>query len=280
MGTDLVSIDNVLITIDLATKFGPRVLGLTPAGSKNLLAEVPERKLDLPAGRSFSLRGGHRLLLAPEVPEITYEPDDNPVTIESSNNSASATGVVANVEKTIAIELDDGTATATVTHAVTNRGRAPIEMAPWALTQVRTGGTALLPVGDVADASGYQAASQIVGWRYTDWGALEAGPAGVICFPATRTTPSKIGTALTRGWLAYLVDGWLFAKYATVTSSPLDLGATGQIYADADFLELETLGAPTTLEPGQAVEHNELWRVWPAPGSLDDAVEVVEAGRV
>lgn len=280
MGAHTITIDNGSLAIDLATEFGPRVLGLTPAGGENLFVELPERGIDLGDGRRFSFRGGHRLWLAPELPKVTYEPDDDPVVTGSSRNSAFAKGVVGGIEKSIGVELADDSAVATITHVAVNQGDRPLETALWAISQFRTGGTALLALGDVqADDHGYQPSTRVVGWRYTDWGALEAGPPGVICIPGTRTTPSKIGTALTRGWLAYLVDGWLFAKYADAAPSPLDLGATGQIYVDADFLELETLGMPVILETGEAAEHREVWRVWPAPDSMEEAVEVIEAWR-
>jgi len=275
-----IKIDNGSIAVEVATGFGPRLVGLTPAGAGNLFVELPDRAIDLSDGRRFVFRGGHRLWLAPEVPEVTYEPDDDPVETTSGPTTAVSRGLVGGIEKSIAVELAAGTATATVVHTAVNRRNRPLQAALWAITQFRTGGTALMPLADVkADAHGYQPSTRIVGWPYTDWGSLQTAAAGVVRISGTRATPSKVGTALGRGWLAYLVDGWLFAKYATTEGSSLDLGATGQIYVDSDFVELETLGTLVDLEPGEMAQHREVWRLWPAPDSVEEAVEMVEAAR-
>lgn len=272
-----ISIDTAHVGIDLATGFGPRVIGMRPAGHSNLFAELGDLAIDLPDGRHYCFHGGHRLWLAPEVPEITYAPDDDPVDAGGDNLTVWATGRSGDVEKTIRIEVAGEEAMATVDHAVTNGGDRPIRPALWAITQLRPGGTALLPfTTNPSDPHGLQASTGLVGWPYTDWAALEFDD-GVIYIDGTRETPTKVGTALSRGWLAYVIDGWLFAKYATVGESSLDLGATGQIYACADFVELETIGVPLTLEPGETAQHREMWRVWPAPDSLHDAVALAES---
>jgi hypothetical protein len=282
MNTETIITGNDDISIDLATEFGPRVVGLTPTGATNLFADLGDLAIDLPDHRRFTFRGGHRLWLAPEVPEITYEPDDAPVDAGADDNSASATAVVGRVEKTIRVGVTPGEAAVTVDHVVVNRSEQPLEAALWAITQLRPGGTALLPIAaDPSDPYGLQASTRVVGWPYTDWGALEVDTdRNVLHIGGTRDTPTKIGTALTRGWLGYMIDGWLFAKYARYAASPIDLGATGQIYACAEFVELETLGPLVTVPPGDTARHRETWRVWPAPGSLRAAAALVEASHV
>jgi len=39
------------------------------------------------------------------------------------------------------------------------------------------------------------------------------------------------------------------------------MGASGQLYSQADFTELETLGPLTELAPGDSAEHHEDWEV-------------------
>jgi hypothetical protein len=40
-----------------------------------------------------------------------------------------------------------------------------------------------------------------------------------------------------------------------------DMGASGQLYSQDEFTELETLGPLTDLAPGDAAEHHEDWEV-------------------
>jgi len=276
--TSSTSIETEQTSVDLATGFGPRIVGLRPGGVDNVFASLGDLGIDLPDGRRFVFHGGHRLWLAPEVPELTYEPDGDPVDVATDGRNAYATGRTGPYEKSIHVEVDETSAKVTVDHVVTNRSDRAFDIALWAITQLRPGGVALLPINDRAiDPNGLQASSHVVGWPYTDWAALGWDRAnGVARIDGKRDTPTKIGTELSRGWLAYIVDGWLFAKYATSMPSPVDFGATGQIYACPDFVELETLGPLVTLEPGATAAHREIWRVWPAPSTTSEAAALVE----
>ncbi len=267
------------VELEAATAFGPRIVRFAPLGGPNLLAELGDLGIGLPDGRHFSFRGGHRLWLAPEVPEVTYEPDDEPVRIEVEDEVTRVTGTALGVEKTIQLTPLGGSSVA-VQHLIVNRTARPRDLAPWAITQLRPGGTALMPItNDPKDAHGLQATTAVVGWSYTDWGSLSLDEAnGVLHIDGTRTSPTKVGTALDRGWMAYVVAGWMFVKQARVAStSPVDMGATGQVYACADFVELETLGLPTIAAPGQAVSHREVWHLCRVPDSLPEAAVLAES---
>jgi hypothetical protein len=274
-------IDNGLITVEVATDFGPRIVGLRPAGGENLFAELGDLGFDLDDGRRFSFRGGHRLWLAPEVPEVTYEPDDAPVEATVGPGFVQTTSSTGGVSKTVRVALAEDKAEIVVDHRVVNRGDETIEVAPWAITQLRTGGTALMPVGTEPPRPGrLQPSASVVGWSYTDWAGLEwDDDHGVVQVSGRRDFPTKIGTVLARGWLAYAIDGWVFAKYATVRQLSIDLGASGQVYVNKDFVELETLGAFVSLAPGESTSHSEAWRVFRASGDLTETAQQVESHR-
>lgn len=277
----IIEVGNPDVTVAVATGFGPRIVGLTPAGGPNLLAELGDLGIDLDDGRRFVFRGGHRLWVAPEVPAITYEPDDMPVAVSQDDAAAMVQGTIGAIEKSIAVEPALSGALVTVDHSVTNAGDVAVAVAPWAITQLRPGGVALLPLDvDAGDDRGLQASHAVVGWRYTDWTVLGSVAGSVLSMDGRRSTPTKVGTSLGRGWLAYTWDGWLFAKYARPSfPAGVDHGAQAQIYANSDFVELETLGALVTLEPGATTAHREVWRIWQAPESLDDIPATVEAGN-
>lgn len=275
-----ITISNGALSVDIATAYGPRITGLVPTGGTNLFAELGDLGIDLADGDRYVFRGGHRLWLAPEVPAFTYVPDNRPVTTGRDRNATFATAAAAGIEKSIIIEVGASEAIVTVEHTVTNRMDESISVAPWAITQLRTGGTAFLPVDrGPSDSHGLQANHAVVGWPYTDWANLGYNPAAsVIQVDGDRESPTKIGTSLGRGWLAYVIDGWLFAKYARPgPATPVDLGAQAEIYANADFVELETLGTLTALEPEASVGHREVWRVWRAPPTRAEVPGVVES---
>jgi hypothetical protein len=270
-------IGNEWLELAVATGFGPRVVALTPKGGPNLFAELGDLGIDLVDGRRYLFRGGHRLWVAPEIPEVTYEPDEGDVLWSASGDSVSVARTTGRLEKTISAQLDGRAVD--VTHRVTNLGTDPIELAPWAITQFPTGGTALLPLDRAAaDTHGLQANHVVAGWPYTDWAALGYDDeAGVILVEGNRRSPTKVGTSLARGWLAYVRSGWVFAKFARpAPESPVDRGAQAEIYANAGFVELETLGALSKLGTGESATHREVWRIGRAPDSIGAVPAVVE----
>ncbi len=75
----------------------------------------------------------------------------------------------------------------------------------------------------------------------------------------------KIGVPNPSGWLAYLLDDLLFVKRAPYYEGDdyLDRGASSQIYCCSNFIELETLGAKSNLQPGASLYHTESWDIYP-----------------
>lgn len=266
------------LAVVAAADFGPRIVSLVPTGGPNLFADLGDLGIGIPGGGRYVFRGGHRLWTAPEVPETTYEPDHIPVSWRVDDRHLTIHSPNTGIGKTI--EILAGGDGVVVTHTVTNHTDDAVELAPWAITQLRPGGTALLPLHDAPlDRYELQANSTVVGWPYTDWGALEYDlSAHVVHLAADRQMPTKIGTSLDRGWLGYVNDGWLFTKYARRGPiSPVDRGAQAEIYISADFVELETLGSLVRLEPGESTVHDEAWQVAPAPDSVAGIARLAES---
>ena len=277
---------NSHVALGVSTAFGPRVTSFSVPGGENVFAELGGMGIDLPDGRTYLLRGGHRLWMAPEVPEITYEPDDGPViTVETSTgiSVSQAASDAVGVEKTIDISLHGGSVV--VSHTLTNRGTTPLRLAPWAITQLAVGGTAIVPLPrDLADPYGYQPNANVVLWPYTGVGddpfrMLDR----LILLDADRSTPTKVGISLDRGWLAYARDGLVFVKRAqhVAGGTYVDLNASGQCYCSAEFLELETIGQLTDLLPAESATHVESWelhRVSPtvSPEGIPDLLHLDE----
>jgi hypothetical protein len=264
-------------------------LALQLPSEANLLAELPGVVIDRPGDRPFRFWGGHRLWYAPEEKAITYLPDDQPVTITAVEGGVQMTPPaepVTGMQKTITVTLPDETATVIVDHTLTNGGPRPRLCAPWAITQLKPGGVAILPQNSALnDPDGLQPNRSLALWPYTDinspyiqWGNR------FIFVQATmqkQDSPLKIGWANPAGWMAYSWAEMLFVKQAVYQPSAdyFDMGSSSQCYGRHDFIELETLGPRTLLEPGQSISHREIWRVL-SPVQLtmieDDVAEVVK----
>ena len=265
-GHTCVRLSNGSSTLVVTTSVGPRILGLMGRGD-NLLAVLPEAGLEHPGGGVFLFVGGHRLWAAPEVPEITYEPDGDPCTLtavgEGVRVEARADG--AGLVKALLI-CADGQGWV-VDHELRNASGQPIAVAPWAITQMRPGGRAFLPLG--APGSGPQADRSLVLWPYTelDDPRLRFGREEVEVEAVPGAGPLKVGAAPGQGRVAYRLGTEVFEKRVDANPSlPYpDRGAAVQVFVRDDFCELETLGPLVTLGAGEATTHRETWTLREEP---------------
>ncbi len=75
--------------------------------------------------------------------------------------------------------------------------------------------------------------------------------------------PFKIGYFNSIGWIAYWLDGMLFRKTFDVQKNlhyP-DNNCNAEMYCNNRFVELESLGPLTRLDPGASVTHIEKWEI-------------------
>lgn len=269
--------------VSIATAYGPRVAGLRfEAGPEMFAALSPDVVIERPDSGTYRFHGGHRLWASPEVPTITYAPDEHPCDVQTDTDRVTITGPAdrAGLIKSIELRLDGGRLS--VDHTIVNGAPETIDVAPWAITQVPLGGAALVPL-IAPGPPGLQASHSLVLWPYTDlsdprlsW--LEQA----VVVESVAGTPLKVGTGPAPRRLGYLFQGHLFTKdiaSAGAGSYP-DLGAVAQVYTDGSFCELESVGPITALEQGAAVSHREIWEVVPCD-DLDDAYRRVvdEDGR-
>jgi hypothetical protein len=167
-----------------------------------------------------------------------------------------------------------------VTHRLRNTGVWPIAVAPWALSVMAAGGTAILPLPPRGEHNEKNLLpnGHLVTWSYTDfsdprwgWGAkyirLRQDP--------QNPKAQKIGTPDPEGWAAYSRNGHLFIKtfpYEAGKEYP-DRGSSAELFTNGEILEVETLGPLVVLQPGQSVDHTEEWFLFdgvPSPASDAD----------
>ncbi len=257
-----------------------RVSGLVAAGSPNLFADLADTNPVQTQYGDFHFSGGHRLWHAPEAMPRSYIPDKFELSIiESANQVILETPLepITNIRKKMSLELDPERARLKITHTLFNDGLWPVRLAPWAITQLRIGGTAILPLNiGKQDASGLLPNRSLSLWSYTDLKDSRLTILNdVILFKALPIDQAfKIGTFNRAGWLAYLIDGIVFKKSFDVVEGPEypDAGCNAEIFGYGNFVELESLAGFSDLEPGHTVSHVEVWEVGSAQELLPERI--------
>lgn len=280
-------IENNHLRLTCLAEAGPRIVGLSPAGiALNLFAEVPDLRIPTPSG-DCRLYGGHRLWHAPEAFPRTYQPDNEGVEVTALPDGIRLTGPIetlTGIRKQIEVTLAPDRAAATVTHRLENLGIWPVELAPWAITQMRLGGLAVLPqtVGPL-DPSGLLPNRQLVLWPYTRLAdpRLRLYDDYVLVDAQSDQPAVKVGMMNRHGWLGYLLDGWFFVT--RMTPQPdlphPDFGCNAESYCGDSNIELETIGPLARLAPGQATSHVIRWELYAAadvPATIEGVRELVE----
>jgi hypothetical protein len=265
---------------------GPRVIRFGFVGGQNVFKEYPEQ-MGRAGEDKFQLRGGDRVWKAPEDPVATWVPDNVSVEIIPT-----PTGLVARapvepltmLQKEIEVSMAPSGTEVTVSHRITNRSLFAVEFAPWVLTMMAPGGTAITgfpPRG--RHPINLEATNPLVMWAYTNladkrWTftkkylALHQDP--------NNSDAQKLGIFNRDTWAVYLLNGEAFVKTATADPAKTytDFGCSFETFTNNEFLEIETLGPLTKVSPGQTVTQVEHWslhrNVW-VPALIDDDIDRV-----
>jgi hypothetical protein len=256
----------LIVTADV----GPRIIRFGFVGGQNLFKEYADQ-LGKSGEEKFQLRGGDRVWKAPEDPIATWAPDNVPVEIQ-----VTPTGLIARepvepltkLQKEIEISLAPTGTTVRVAHRITNRSLFPLEFAPWALTMMAPGGLAVSgfpPRGK--HPINLEATNPLVMWAYTNlsdprWKFTKK-------YLTLRQDPNnaeaqKLGMFNSDTWAAYLLGGEAFVKRTKADPSKVytDFGCSFETFTNNEFLEVETLGPMTKVQPGQTVELVENWALF------------------
>jgi hypothetical protein len=263
---------------------GPRIIRYGFIGGQNLFKEYPEQ-LGKSGEEKFQLRGGDRVWKAPEDPIATWAPDNVPVEITTTPSGLIAQAPVeplTHLQKQIEVSMAASGSEVTVSHRITNHSLFPLEFAPWVLTMMAPGGTAITgfpPRG--RHPVNLEATNPLVMWAYTNladkrWTFTKK-------YLALRQDPNnaeaqKLGLFNRETWAAYVLNGEAFVKRASAEPAKTytDFGCSFETFTNNEFLEMETLGPLTKVQPGQTVEQVEHWslhRNVKLPGLTDDDID-------
>jgi hypothetical protein len=264
------SIENEYLRVEYLTTTGPRIIGLYIKGVEgNLLAVAPQVHWSTPYGEYY-IHGGHRLWVAPEDPlYICPEPalkvitEKDKVTLQSEVDASG-------LEKEISFHLNENYVS--LTHRVTWHGKEPVELAPWAITQLRLGGIAILPL---PCSDGLLPNRNLVFWPYShvEDRRLEFHDDLILIYGSAAEQALKIGGYNSHGWIAYLLSNALFVK--RFSAEPMrgqpDMGSNVEAYVRDICIELETLGNLRSLQPQETMTYEETWEV--STGEFSTALE-------
>ena len=252
----------LIVTADV----GPRVIRYGFVGGQNMFVELPGQS-GKSGEKNWMARGGHRLWAAPEIVPDTYALDNGPVKVTVTDERITLLQAVepeTGLQKEISLEFTQF-GEVKVTHRIENTNEHTRRMAPWALTQMAQGGVA---IATFPRRGGHneqlQPTNPLVMWAYTDFSDprwLLTKHYLVLKQDPNNGYPQKAGFFNEQTRAAYLLGSDLFVKrYEANPTLPYpDFHCSYEVFANGEFLELETLGPLVDLMYGFSATHIEHW---------------------
>jgi hypothetical protein len=270
-------VENDTLALEYMTETSLRLIRLIykPTGT-NLFAELPDFNFDTARGKYY-IRGGHRLWVSPETFDVTYAPETPAIEVVQEGNAVILRqngDPVYRLSKEIRIQVDPKLPNVHLVHKVLNAGEQPIECGPWGLSMLKPGGTAILPLlPPPSEGEKLLPDRNVVLWSYTSLQDPRLKLTNNVVFVqgTENNAAFKIGSRSPQGWLAYLNQGIAFvvrSKFNNLMKYP-DFGCNQEVYTNGKFVEMEMLGGIVNLAPGQMVELEEEWNVFPFDGSAE-----------
>ena len=258
------------LVVGVARDIGPRILYLARKDRRdlNIFGVIPEVFLETPDG-TWRIYGGHRLWTAPEAFPRSYSIDDKPVKVHVVSGEVVVEGnpePLNCVLKRIVIRKGSDENSLEVVHEVENICRWPIAFSCWAITVMKQGGTAVVPLKPrCVDERCLLPDRSIALWPYTKLNdkRLVLGEKYIfVKQDPSVAEPLKIGVHTHEPWAAYYVDEYLFVKATKKLDKPYpDFNSLVEVYTNDKILELETLGPLRTIKPGSVNTHTEIWKL-------------------
>lgn len=268
---------DLVVTLDV----GPRIIRYGFTGEPNVFKEYDDQ-IGKTGEDAWQIRGGHRLWHAPEDPVRTYVLDNTHVKFEKLGESGvrliQPVEKITGIQKEMDVTLDAEGSGVKIIHRLRNTGSKPIELAPWALTVMAQGGTAIIPLpekishpgslepGEKPDYRGFPPNQTLIVWPFTDLADARwrfGTRYLTLTQDKTAKKPTKLGLAHKMNWIGYLNAGTLFVKAFDYKEGKTytDGGSNFETFTNKDMLEVESLGPLERIAPGKAIEHVERWRL-------------------
>lgn len=262
-------LENDTITLGAAVEFGPRIIYFSLKGMPNIMFEDNERRFTEKAGDHgvWVAYGGHRLWCAPEINPETYYPDNEKVEYDFDGKKLTLCPPPTSFGKKfeMSIEMDSSKPVVSFTHRIVNISGAEAEFAPWSITSLTDGGCCIVPLS--RKKTGYLPNRVMSLWDYSDIHDSRLkldNSMALIKQDALRSEAFKAGFNVDDGFIAYAVNGQLFAKCFSEYENVVypDFSCNAEVYTNAMFLECEMLGEMKKYAPGSVAEISEQWCIF------------------
>ncbi|MBL8131411.1 MAG: hypothetical protein JNL42_06105 [Anaerolineae bacterium] len=260
------TLSNGKIEAVVTADVGPRVIRFSLPGGANLFYENP-KGMGVTGGDKWVNFGGHRLWHSPEDPVRTYSPDNSPVKVDVLADGVILTQPVepdTGIEKQIELRVTDGAPHMKVIHRLRNTNQWAVTFAPWALSVMASGGTAVVPLPPRGShTENLLPKNNLALWAYTNMSdpRWTWGNKYVLLRSVPGAVPQKIGASVPDGWAGYVLGGALFLKMFSLKAGATypDYGSNCEVFTNDVMLEVESLGPLAAVAPGATVEHVEDW---------------------
>ena len=252
----------LIVTADV----GPRIIRFGFLGRENMFGEI-KGQLGTTKSDSWMIFGGHRLWHSPEAAR-TYYPDFEPVLVQEIEDGLVVTQKpepTTGIQKQMEIRMSPDRPEVQVKHTLINHNVWPVETAPWSLSVMDVGGTAIVPLPPRGSHPEAMTPTSVLSiWPYTDlsdprWGL---GFRFVLLKQDSHNTvPQKIGVFNSEGWAAYANHNALFVKQTPLQFDGIypDLGVNFELFTNEMILEVESLGPLEMIPPKGTIDHFEYW---------------------
>lgn len=264
----------------VTTEIGPRVMGGFLGDSQNIF-NVDPRFAGKTGGDKWINYGGHRLWHSPELKPRTYAPDNGKAAAKELEDGSvmfsAGTEPSTGIYKSITIKpLGDNKFR--VEHRLRNDNPWEIELAPWALSVMAPGGTAIAPLNKAPKA--LLPNSFFSFWPYTDLAdeRFTFGHDFLLVKQVPGMPATKIGFNCENGWIAYANQGTLFIKsfeYYVDAEYP-DNGCSIEFYSCSTMLEAETLAPLYAISQGEEILHVEEWLCKAGPDKIETEADAAK----
>lgn len=243
----------------------------------NLFAETPDFSFTTNYGKYF-LRGGHRLWVSPETWDVTYAEENRIIQIDRKSDGLilKQSGTSPQyLHKEIRLNMDPNQPRIHLVQTIRNDSVKPIDCSAWGLTMLAPGGTAIIPITPASNIQeGLLPDRNLVLWPYTKLNdpRLDLRDNVLMLHTNDMEVAIKIGIRNPQGWMAYLYHEIAFVKRTYFNPSAIypDFGCNAEIYTNGKFVELEALSGLENLAPGESLDLEEEWEVFPFTGTPDD----------
>lgn len=254
-------LDNGVIEVGVPLDFGLRVCHFSFIGEKNVFFEQPNDMTALATEQGWRVRGGHRLWLAPEGPDV-YAPDNDPISFTILPDGVEITQKEdpwLHVIKQMRLVLCGSSVR--ITHRVTNTAKVARCCSLWSISVMDGGGVEYIPLR--VREGGFDPLHRFTLWDHSCLGDERATykKDEIVLTHKPIDARYKLGVGHPAGDVRYENGNTVFIKHYELQEGREypDGGMSYETFLCQYMTEVESLSPLYTLAEGESAEHDEVW---------------------